>query len=126
MGVKISTGKNVAGGTPAPQPEPHPTVSSPPAETPPAAPTEAEAPVAVEMELVFTDAQGEEERLQRLLAKAMELEHPGIDPEGVETMKGFIAAGRFPHSHYINMWTKRLEDMGVKIVQVSEPDISLG
>ena len=49
----------------------------------------------------------------RLLAKALELEHPGIDPEGIETMKGFIAAGRFPHSHYIKMWSKRLEEMGV-------------
>jgi hypothetical protein len=101
---------------------------TPPPPPPPAQPTEEPAaqqsPLAVEMEIVFTDAQGDEERLDRLLAKATELEHPGIDPEGIETMKGFIAAGRFPHSHYIKMWSKRLEEMGVNIVQLTEPDIS--
>eukprot|EP01043_Picozoa_sp_COSAG02_P055647 COSAG02_NODE_6485_length_3543_cov_2.301394_1_plen_434_part_00 len=147
MGVKISTGSTAPAGAPVqssnedvgrvqveeppppesltttPQLEPAP--SPPPAEMPPPAPIQpVVAPVAVEMEIVFTDAQGEEERLNCLLAKAMELEHPGIDLEGIETMKGFIAAGRFPHSHYIKMWTKRLEDMGVEIVHVTEPDIS--
>lgn len=102
-----------------PELEPNLPASPRPAETPPTASTQA-----VEMEIVFTDAQGEEERLNKLLAKAMELEHPGIDQEGIETMKGFIQAGRFPHSHYIKMWTKRLEDMGVEIVQVTEPDMS--
>jgi hypothetical protein len=92
---------------------------------------------AVVMPVVFPDGEGDEARLERcvfpmpflmpfrhddadfrsmchrLLAKALELEHPGIDPEGIETMKGFIAAGRFPHSHYIKMWSKRLEEMGV-------------
>ena len=62
------------------------------------------------MIVVFPDGEEDEARLERLLAKATELEHPGIDPEGIATMKGFIAAGRFPHSHYINMWSKRLEE----------------
>jgi hypothetical protein len=30
-------------------------------------------------------------------------------------MKGLVSAGKFPHSHFINMWWKRLEDMGVVI-----------
>ena len=67
------------------------------------------------MTIKFNDNDSESDRLDRLLAKATELEHPGIDPEGIETMRGFIESGRFPHSHYIKMWTKRLEDMGVKI-----------
>ena len=62
------------------------------------------------MTIVFTDAQSDAQRLGLLLDKALALEHPGIDPEGIATMKGFIAAGRFPHSHYINMWSKRLEE----------------
>ena len=41
------------------------------------------------MTIVFAETEGEEERLDRLLAKATELEHPSIDPEGIETMKGF-------------------------------------
>ena len=67
------------------------------------------------MTVVFADSHSDAEQLDILLAKATELEHPGIDPEGIETMKGFIEAGRFPHAHYIKMWAKRLEDMGVKI-----------
>ena len=30
-------------------------------------------------------------------------------------MKGFIAEGRFDHAHYIKLWSKRLEEMGVAI-----------
>eukprot|EP01052_Picozoa_sp_SAG31_P027814 SAG31_NODE_2635_length_5340_cov_15.869681_5_plen_136_part_00 len=31
-----------------------------------------------------------------------------------------IASGRFDHEHYISMWTKRLVDMGVAIMDAAE------
>ena len=113
---------------PEPEPEPEQEPESEPTPEPEPEPEQEQpgggAAGAVDMTVVFASSESDEERLDRLLAKATELEHPGIDPEGIETMKGFIAAGRFPHSHYIKMWSKRLEEMGVNIVQLTEPDIS--
>ena len=63
----------------------------------------------------FNGAESDEEKLDRLLELATELEHPGIDPQGIATMKEFIESGKFDHNHYIRMWSKRLEDMGVQI-----------
>lgn len=42
----------------------------------------------------------------------------GIDEEGIATMQEYIESGRFTYSHYINMWSKRLEGLGVTIVWV--------
>ena len=111
---------------PAPEPEPEPEPESEaeaeagpePEPEPEQQPEQDAGPAgggAVDMTVVFADSHSDAEQLDILLAKATELEHPGIDPEGIETMKGFIEAGRFPHAHYIKMWAKRLEDMGVKI-----------
>lgn len=46
----------------------------------------------------------------------------GIDDEGITTMQDYIDSGRFPRSHYINMWSKRLEGLGVTIVRVPRED----
>lgn len=40
-------------------------------------------------------------------------------------MKGFVESGKFPHSHFINMWWKRLEDMGVVIGTREEVNFQL-
>jgi hypothetical protein len=72
-------------------------------------------PTAVGRSLVFVAEEGEESRLEKLFALAVELEHPGIDAEGIATMRTMIANGRFPHSHYITMWTSRLMELGVEI-----------
>jgi len=58
---------------------------------------------------------GQESELDRVLQIALDAEHPGIDEEGIQTMKGFIASGRFTHEHYLKMWTKRLADMGISV-----------
>ena len=66
--------------------------------------------------IVFGAEESADSRLDKLFAKAMELEHPGIDEEGIETMKQKIADGHFKVEHYMDMWTKRLEkDMGVVV-----------
>ena len=66
--------------------------------------------------VVFGAEESADSRLDKLFAKAMELEHPGIDEEGIETMKQKIADGHFKVEHYMDMWTKRLEkDMGVVV-----------
>jgi hypothetical protein len=60
---------------------------------------------------------------------AMSLEHPGIDRKGIDTMKGMIDSGRFPHQHYITMWSKRLVDMGVSVMESTEalvPEVVAG
>ena len=89
---------------------PQPLVYNRPAAPSHAAPSHPPAGTSV----LFLGADSDEEKLEILLAKAMELEHPGIDAEGIETMKSNIAAGRFSHSHYISMWSKRLGEMGIK------------
>eukprot|EP01051_Picozoa_sp_SAG22_P005614 SAG22_NODE_338_length_12038_cov_24.655583_1_plen_194_part_00 len=60
-------------------------------------------------------ANTDDELLDKVLRMALEADHPAIDPEGVETMKASVAAGRFPHSHFIKMWTDRLAAIGVDV-----------
>eukprot|EP01052_Picozoa_sp_SAG31_P027815 SAG31_NODE_2635_length_5340_cov_15.869681_6_plen_280_part_00 len=68
--------------------------------------------------IIFGADEPADARLDKLFSKAMELEHPGIDEEGIATMKSKIADGQFKVEHYIDMWTRRLEtDMDV-VVQV--------
>ena len=72
-------------------------------------------------EVVFEPDEAEMSRLDQLLAMAMALEHPGIDQEGIDTMKQKVADGQFNAAHYIDMWTKRLaKDMGV-VVRTAPP-----
>ncbi len=42
----------------------------------------------------------------------------GIDDERIATMQEHIDSERFTYSHFINMWSKRLEGLGVTIVRV--------
>jgi hypothetical protein len=73
--------------------------------------------------ILFDGTESEEQKLDLLLELASELEHPGIDPEGIATMKGFIQSGRFEHDHYIRMWSKRLLEMGVVIGTAAPTDV---
>lgn len=69
-----------------------------------------------ELSVVFGANETDDSKLDKLLAKALCLSHPGIDPEGAASMRDLAAIGRFTHQHYIDMWTKRLEgDSGVVI-----------
>ena len=43
--------------------------------------------------LVGDSGGGQESELDRVLQIALDAEHPGIDEEGIQTMKGFIASG---------------------------------
>ena len=70
------------------------------------------------MRLVIEEWKDEQGQLNLLLAKAKALNHPGIDDEGIATMREFIDSERFSRGHYIEMWTKRLEGLGVMIVRV--------
>ena len=72
----------------------------------------------VEMHLIIEEWKDEQGILNQLLAKAKALDHPGIDDEGISTMQEYIDSGRFPRSHYIGMWEKRLVGMGVAIKRV--------
>jgi|EP01046_Picozoa_sp_COSAG06_P044737 hypothetical protein len=54
-------------------------------------------------------------RLERVLKMALEAGHPGIDAEGIDTMIGFVQQGRFEATHYIDMWSTRLAEMGVRV-----------
>ena len=64
--------------------------------------------------VAFDGTESAEDRLDRLLGVAKQLEHPGIDDAGIETMKDYIRSGRFDCAHYITIWSDRLEDMGVQ------------
>eukprot|EP01052_Picozoa_sp_SAG31_P027816 SAG31_NODE_2635_length_5340_cov_15.869681_7_plen_396_part_00 len=76
------------------------------------------APSPIDKTIVFGADEPADARLDKLFSKAMELEHPGIDEEGIATMKSKIADGQFKIEHYMDMWTRRLEtDMDV-VVQV--------
>ncbi len=59
--------------------------------------------------------ESEDARLERVLKMALESGHPGIDEEGIDTMIGFVQQGRFAATHYIDMWSSRLAEMGVQV-----------
>jgi hypothetical protein len=49
--------------------------------------------------IVFDGSESAADRLERLFSVAMELNHPGIDPAGIESMKGYVKSGRFTNEH---------------------------
>ena len=71
--------------------------------------------------IVFDGSETGEQKLDRLFSVAMELNHPGIDAAGVDTMKSYVKGGRFDHEHYIKIWSERLIDMGVEFEGLELP-----
>ena len=75
--------------------------------------------------IVFDGSETGEQKLDRLFSVAMELNHPGIDAAGVDTMKSYVKGGRFDHEHYIKIWSERLIDMGVEFEGLELPAAQL-
>ena len=55
--------------------------------------------------------------LNELLELAQEHGLPGVDAASISSIKRNIESGRFPHQHFIGLFEKRLEDLGIDIAE---------
>jgi hypothetical protein len=81
---------------------------------------EPESEVARHATVIFEPDDDDASRLVKVCEMAVSHNHPGIDHEGIGTMEGMIETGRFTHQLYNKMWTTRLANIGVTVLESCE------
>jgi hypothetical protein len=79
---------------------------------------EAEVVAAKRLERIAKEKEDNDPQMQKLneLIRLMQQHNlPGVDPNSISAVKRNIGSGRFPHQHYIVLFTKRLEDKGIDL-----------
>eukprot|EP01050_Picozoa_sp_SAG11_P015680 SAG11_NODE_2060_length_3874_cov_1.478146_3_plen_198_part_01 len=72
--------------------------------------------------LAFEPNEGDEQRMERLLALALTLGHPALDAKAVQEMRGKVKSGAFTAAQYVDLWCRVLErDCAVTIVGKRKP-----